>query len=729
KLAEEVLRQTEIKFEAQYRGLPIPVYTWQKQGDDFVLIDFNHAAEKITEGKIKNMVGMQASRFFADDQEILAELHSAFDQKHNLQREMLYRFKTTGATKYLRVSYGFAPPDLVLVHTEDVTERTVTEEKLRESEARLRTAVESFSFDFFMVDTEGRCTMQNSTSKELWGDLVGKRLDKAPELDPEIGAKWMANADRVLAGEVVKEDVSYTIDGKKTYFHTVLSPVYDRGRIQGLVGINIDISERVYADNALRESEEKYRFLVENVGTSVSFWAPDGTLLLINSAGARGLGSSPEALIGRSLYDFVGGAQADELMARHRRVLNLDSGAQFEDQIDLPRGRRWYRSILQPVKHPDGEPIGVQVVSHDITDLMEAERELRDRDARLRLMVKQVPAIIWTTDNELRFTSSVGAGLDALNLDPDEVVGKTLYEYFGTDDPEFLPIAMHRRSLRGEPTTYEVEWDHSIWETQTEPLRDETGEIIGCLAIALDITERKRAAEEIEKSHGQLRQLTRRLHEVREEESAAISREIHDELGQVLTGFKMDLGWIERRCDPTTMGAESDDVVTKIDQMYGEIDLTIDTVRRISAELHPRILDDMGLLGAIEWRVQEFEKRNNIRCHINHLGLGDAEERLGASRSIAVFRILTEILTNITRHAEASHVEVELRSGGGIFMLEVRDDGKGMPPDELKEPLGIGLLGMRERAQAFGGDVDFDSTPGAGTSVRVLIPFGDERKD
>jgi len=856
KQTEQILRDAEIKFEAQYRGLPIPIYTWQKQGDDFVLVDFNHAAEEITEGKIRGMTGIKASRFFASDPDIRDELRRTFEERRDSHRDMLYHFKTTGATRYLRVSYGYAPPDLVLVHTEDVTERTVAEQKLRVSEARLRTAVESIPFDFFIIDDEHRIRIQNSVGKRIWGDLRGKRIENAG-IDEETAAVWKANNERVLAGEVVEDDVIYRVRGEEREFHTVLSPVYDGGRISGIVGVNIDVSERRRAENALkqsearlrsiisstpnvaiegfdiegrvlfwneaaeqifgwssdeavgqtldqlllgkeaareftetlesvdatgkpsgpaewsftrkngergtalstvfaipfpgaggkkeficmdvditdrkradealRESEQKYRFLIENVGTSVTFWDPNGKLLLVNQAGARAMSSTPEALVGRSLHDFVSRDYAEKLLSRHRRVLELDAGAQYEDQIEIKKGKRWYRSILQPVKHPDGKPIGVQVVSHDITDLMEAERELMDRDARLRLMVRQIPAIIWTTDNELRFTSSVGAGLGSLNLRPDEVVGKTLYDYFGTNDPDFMPIAMHRRSLQGEPTSYELKWGQGVWEAQIEPLRDETGEIIGCLAIALDISERKRTEEEIKSSRAQLRRLARRLHEVREEESAAISREIHDELGQALTGFKLNLSWVERRCEPDFGSGDTKEIINKIRRMYVDIDSTIESVRKIAAQLRPRILDDMGLLGAIEWKLQDFENSTGVKCRINQVGLGDGESRLDSPRSTAVYRIFTETITNVGRHAEATRVDVELRSGGGMFMLEVRDDGRGMPRDELKEPKGLGILGMRERAQAFGGDVDIDSDPGKGTSVRVLIPVGKAR--
>ncbi|MEJ2721491.1 MAG: PAS domain S-box protein, partial [bacterium] len=851
KSAEQALRESKIKFEAEYMGMPIPVYTWQKQGDDFVLIDFNRAAERITEDKIGELRGVTARKLYANLPDIIEDLRVAYDEKRFLQRDMLYRFKSTGSARYLRV----APPDLVLVHTEDVTAHAEAEERLRESEAMFRTAVENIPFDFFVIGEDGRYTMQNSVCKERWGDVTGMRPEDVA-FDEDLRSLWLANNARAWAGEVVEGDVTFKIGGEERCFHNIIAPVYDSGRVRGVLGVNIDITNRIKAEEALRESEErlsgvisstpdvgiegydakgrvlfwntaaekifgwpsreavgktldrlildgaaarrfaealeniaatgrpsepeewnittksgeertvystifaipgsagkneyvrmdiditarkltekalreseeKYRFLIENVGTSVTFWDPNGKLLLINKAGARNLGSTPEALVGRSLSSFVDDEYAQKLRARHKRVMELNSGAQFEDPIELKRGKRWYRSIIQPVNHPDGEPIGVQVVSHDITELVEAERELKDRTERLRLMVQQIPAILWTTDTGLRFTSSTGAGLEALGLEQDEVAGRTLYEFFGTDDKEFLPISMHLKTLSGEPTTFEIEWGNSVWETHTEPLRDDTNEIIGCLAIALDVTERKRADEEIKRSRTQRRRLAKRLHEVREEESAAISREIHDELGQVLTGFKMDLAWIRRRCAQSCTSPESPTVTARIQDMFKEIDSTFETVRKLSTRLHPRILDDMGLLGAIEWSLQSFEDRTGIKCVIKEMDFGEAGKALDSARSTAIFRIFQEVITNIGRHAGASRVDVELWKSGDLVILEVRDNGRGIPAEELKHPRGIGLLGMSERAQAFGGNVTLDSKPGKGARVRVSIPISELRE-
>jgi PAS domain S-box-containing protein len=339
-------------------------------------------------------------------------------------------------------------------------------------------------------------------------------------------------------------------------------------------------------------------------------------------------------------------------------------------------------------------------------------------------MVSQLPAIVWTVDREMRFTSSAGAGLRALGLSPGQVVGMTLFEYFRSTDPEFLPIAMHRKSLKGEATTFEMTWNGSVWETHTEPLRAESGEIIGCLAIGLDVTRRKQAEADLRRSREELRALAGRLHAVREEESANIAREIHDELGQALTGIKFDLSYIQRRLEFCKAPDERSDLENKIAAMNREIDSTVEAVRRISTQLRPKILDDLGLVGAIEWQAQDFQQRANIVCSVNAYGVA-SELDLDPPRATAVFRIFQEILTNVRRHAGATRVFVDLRREDEAFLLEVRDNGKGIPRNQLPRLGGVGILGMRERAQVFGGHVVIESEPGKGTAVKVSIPIGE----
>jgi len=227
--------------------------------------------------------------------------------------------------------------------------------------------------------------------------------------------------------------------------------------------------------------------------------------------------------------------------------------------------------------------------------------------------------------------------------------------------------------------------------------------------------ERFRAHEELRISQMELRNLSLYLQTAREEERTRIAREIHDELGQALTALKMDLSWLKKRLDP-----EQDSLEAKTATMEQLIDGTMQTIHRLSGELRPGILDDLGLAVAIEWQAGEFEKRTGIRCRVQ---VSPEEIILDRERSTAVFRIFQEALTNVARHAEATEVTASLEQGEARVSLTVIDNGRGITEKETSSSTSFGLLGIRERVRFLGGNVVIDGRPKNGTTVRVAIPL------
>jgi signal transduction histidine kinase len=240
------------------------------------------------------------------------------------------------------------------------------------------------------------------------------------------------------------------------------------------------------------------------------------------------------------------------------------------------------------------------------------------------------------------------------------------------------------------------------------------------LREAQERAHRHRAEEQLRHSHEQLRALSVYLQSVREEERTRIAREVHDELGQALTSCKLDLSWIAHRLPP-----EHKSLVQKARQLSDGLDATIGTVRRISSELRPGVLDHLGLTAALEWQANEFQNRTGIRCEVRAT-LRDAP--LTQELNTAFFRIFQETLTNIIRHAGATQVAVHLKQANGRIILCVKDNGRGIPETEILNSGSLGLLGMRERAMLLGGDFKINRLPRAGTQVTVSIPIRQNRK-
>ncbi|MEK7834051.1 MAG: two-component regulator propeller domain-containing protein, partial [Acidobacteriota bacterium] len=225
-----------------------------------------------------------------------------------------------------------------------------------------------------------------------------------------------------------------------------------------------------------------------------------------------------------------------------------------------------------------------------------------------------------------------------------------------------------------------------------------------------DITYRKRAEEILKNSREQLRELAARLQQAREEERAYIAREIHDELGQLLTGLKIDLKWLEKRLP---QGTENSALLrNKMVLILELVDETILAMRRVATHFRPGVLDTLGLIAAIEWQAEEFSSRTGIVCEFDH----PMPQQLTANEyDTALFRIFQESLTNVARHSEATAVRIKLSRQNGSLVLQIRDNGRGITEKEMSDPHSIGLLGMRERAHIFGGEVSVAGHPGKGT--------------
>ena len=300
-----------------------------------------------------------------------------------------------------------------------------------------------------------------------------------------------------------------------------------------------------------------------------------------------------------------------------------------------------------------------------------------------------------------------------------EMIGMTPADFWAHDpesgrtgwramfDRGHLHTETDERRLDGEPVRIE---GHYLC------VYDDRGRITGHLGIQRDITDRHLAAQEVSRSREELRTLAAHLETVREEERTRIARELHDELGQALTGLKLDLAWLEHRL-PRHSSAE---VGERAHELLDRLDGIMVSVRRIITELRPSVLDELGLPDAIEWQAQDFAARTGLALDFAvDVNGGVVPERVAS----AVFRMLQEALTNVARHARARRVAVSLRVETRSLALDVADDGRGITPTELRGGRSLGLLGLRERAIACGGTVEIRGEPGAGTTVSLRLPL------
>ena len=342
---------------------------------------------------------------------------------------------------------------------------------------------------------------------------------------------------------------------------------------------------------------------------------------------------------------------------------------------------------------------------------LDAERNL------LRNVLNSLPEKIWVKDTGGRYVVDNAPHHKFLGADREgEVIGKTIFDFLSPE--RAAEIAAEDRgvtqSLR--PVNHRLQSSGRQWHSVSKvPLFDARGRVIGLVGLAHDLTHQKKIEARLRDSQLQLRTLAARLETDREEFQTRIARELHDQFGQFLTALKMDLVALAK------LTASTPEVLTeKAWSAANLVDSCIGLVREICSELRPSPLNDLGLTAALEWQATEFEKRCGIVCECS----GPKNIDLDGARSTGLFRITQEALTNVLRHAGAKHVLIRLKQDDHEVELEIRDDGRGIKRREVLRRGSLGLLGMRERVEAFNGSFEISGSPDRGTTLRVRLPRG-----
>jgi PAS domain S-box-containing protein len=417
------------------------------------------------------------------------------------------------------------------------------------------------------------------------------------------------------------------------------------------------------------------------------------------------------------------------------------------DKVIGPAGRKMgTKSYLCTPIRLDGKPVGsLNITSVSKNAFEEEELKLlntvaqqievaihnakqaaiiRESEQRCRTLIENNFGVICETNFDGRFLS-FGSEHEILGYRSTDLLGKTAFDYVHPEDCSAVLEEFQRvvRTKSPGQVVFRSKSKKGDWrwiESTGNSIKSATGEMRVIIACR-DITERKEAEDELRKSHHQLRELTRHLQSVREEERTRIAREIHDSLGQTLTGLQMNLSWLDKKLseghDDSIFRSSLRAEVANISKL---IDTAIGTVQDLTSELRPGVLDDFGLRTAIEWQGQKFQNLFGIKCNFKS-NLDNIS--LPTELSTAVFRILQETLTNVARHASATTAYITLKEYEDNLVLDIRDNGKGIRECEITSSKSLGLIGMRERAILFGGEVNIAGILGKGTRVTVQIPL------
>lgn len=449
----------------------------------------------------------------------------------------------------------------------------------------------------------------------------------------------------------------------------------------------------------------------------------DGNILLVNDSFCKIFEMGKEQLLGKPfsiVYDK--NEQKEALDAFQRDIRNNKIKTLFERENTLWNGKiSWLEFSNSFLTLPDGNKITLSIVK-DISERKKSEIELRNSESKFKMLFNNANDAVFVTQlsdeksygdfievNEVACKKLGYTKEEFLQLSPSAIVSQKHINDFNLNLEKLLKEGhiiydlVHRAK---DKKLIPVEINSLLFFYNEKPT---------VLSISRDITERKQAEEKLRRTSKLLRELAKHLQSVREEERTMIAREIHDELGQVLTALKIQVSLLANK-----LKDDQEPLKEKINSLLDMIDASVESVQKISAKLRPGILDELGIIAAIEWQTEEFEKLTNVKCS---LVLPKEELTLDKDKSTAIFRIFQESLTNIARHSDATRVQISLFNFQSNIYLEVHDNGKGITQDQIKGFKSLGIHGMEERAIVFGGKVYIEGIAGKGTTVKVEIPF------
>jgi len=482
-------------------------------------------------------------------------------------------------------------------------------------------------------------------------------------------------------------------------------------------------------EEALQQNESTLRGFYDSASMMIGVADVEGDDIRpvsVNAATARFLGTTPEAMRNRLASDL--GMPREYILKwvqHYWECVQTGGPVRFEYLRQTSGGPRWLSATICHIGGAGEGPARFAYITEDITDRKQVEEALQESEAFKNRILENSPDCIKVLDLEGRLLFMSKGGMERLEIyDDAPILNSQWVEFWKGEDKKRARAAIEAARTGGIgrfigfcPTaTGTPKW----WDVFITPLLDANGAPDKLLSISRDITDRKRAEEELLGSRDQLRALSAHLQSIREEEQTRLAREVHDELGQSLTGLQLGLTWLGKKLDPQQYRLQE-----KVRALLAIAGATIQSVQRLSSALRPVVLDDLGLIAAMEWQARSFEGHTGIQC-----AFSSSIEKidLDQMRATTVFRILQESLTNVARHAGATKVTVAFTQMERLLALVIQDNGKGIAENVISDPRSLGLIGMQERAHACGGNVTVSCPPSGGTVVtaRIQLPRAEQ---
>jgi PAS domain S-box-containing protein len=508
------------------------------------------------------------------------------------------------------------------------------------------------------------------------------------------------------------------------------------GTVRGCFALVVDVTEQREAERRLEQLQQQRTAILLAAGAGIYGLDLDGRVTFLNRAATLIAGWQEGDLIGQPMHPRLHHSHADgapydpEACPIYRTIKTGVSSRSDQDVFWRQDGTNFpVEYCSSPIQLEDGSVRGVVVTFRDITERRRTEQALRESEARFRAIFEQaavgVAQIDTRTGRFLRVNRKYG---EIVGLSETAMIEST---FMALTHPEDLPADLDNmaRLVAGKIRTFTMDKRYlrpdgsTVWVALTvSPLWAPGEHPDAHIAVVEDITVRKQTEERLSQSRAHLQALAAHVESVREGERTRIARELHDEVGQALAGFKMGLAHLAKGMEALPDEGQPVHLPTLLTQardMQSTVDACVRDIRRLVTELRPPVLDHLDLPDALEWLAKDFHRRHGLPCRFTC----DAPPgKMSLDAKTALFRIAQEALTNVTRHAQAAQAHIHLTHGADL-QLTIDDDGRGLDAAAGENPLSFGLTGIRERARLLGGHADFLGRPGKGTQVIVHIPL------
>ena len=602
---------------------------------------------------------------------------------------------------------------------QDVTEKRQAALKIKTEKDLSDSIINSLPGIFYVVDKKGQLLRWNENLSNITEfnneELANITITKL--IGEESIAEIMETALEVMQGEPGNVITEIKTKLGNTYNYQLTGTYINYDGQKSLMGIGIDVSERSRIQQQLFKSEERYRMLIEQASDGIFMCNEKGDFTSVNTSMSLMTGYAREELLRMKVEQVFYKNSLDRSLS-NTSDMSVGESIIAEREIRKNDGQSCHVEVSYKFMIKDS----FQGIVRDVTFRRAAEEALRISESKYRILFDKNPLPMFILDtNSQNFLDVNTSAQEFYGYEGQEFLSKNLFDLM--EDPQNKIVLKDFGSLirhiqkGGVYNHFKKDGTKVIMATIIHDIVYEGKS--AKLIVAADETEKIKAQESLKHSHESLRQLATHLEGIREAERTHMAREIHDELGQQLTGLKMDISWLSKR-----LQIEDEQINGKMKSIIGLIDKTVVTVRRLATELRPSILDDLGLLPALEWQSDEFEKRTEIKSTFK--STDPAMEVADNLIATNIFRIYQESLTNVLRHSQATEVHTILTASSDSLELEITDNGRGFDPASIGNKKTLGLLGMKERVHLMGGSYNIYSKPSQGTIIKVIVPFPQE---